>query len=844
MNCHHRPGFGWRSAKALRKMLFICAVGLSAKVLQPQTHLVSVHVLIQDADAKPIQGVEVRAVALGEDSNTAKTASDGIATVQCSRASECTIDVSFGGYLPAHFVLKAQEIAEGATFQLSLSKAPLEHQNVVVHGDAPEPLTEAVSIQTQIAVEPLKTTPLRPATLADALPLVPGVSQTPDGRVIIEGTDESHSVLLVNSVNVTDPATGSFGLSVPVDTVDKVNVSMSPFLAQYGNFITGVVSADTRRGGEKWSFNLNDPLPEFRIRSGHLQGLRSATPRLNIDGPVIPSRLYFLEGFEYLINKATVRTLPFPQNQTRSDAVNSFTQFDCILNQNQTITATLHFAPHSIQYANLNYFDPEPVTPNVDYREYTGTLMHRWAFRKQLLTSTFSGTRMAADVNPQQQGLMILTPTGNQGSYFGRKSREATRFQWLETWAPESIEWHGKHSVTVGSTLANAEDEGTFLSSTTFVQDAVAHLLQTIEFSAPNAFRLADLQAALYVQDHWVTNRKLALDLGIRTELQTITHTRRLAPRAGFTFLPNADSKLVIRGGAGVFYSEVPLSLYAFATYPRRTITTLDGRGNVTDGPRTYLNLISTGTEPEFPLISQNEVSGNFAPYSIGWNLEAERTFGAQTSLRVRYLHNDLKNQITLDPVATAKESTLVLGNAGKEKVRQFDIVAGFGNRAARQFFISYVHQTARGDQSDANTYFGDLPSPVIHQRFTGSNPGEIPNRFLFWGTADLPYRMHVSPHLEWRNGFPYQPVDVLQRHVDFASSMQPRFPNYFTVDATVSKDINISPKHAVRFSVTGFNITNHLNPFQVHANTADPQWGTFFGNYGRHLVLDFDVLF
>jgi hypothetical protein len=39
-------------------------------------------------------------------------------------------------------------------------------------------------------------------------------------------------------------------------------------------------------------------------------------------------------------------------------------------------------------------------------------------------------------------------------------------------------------------------------------------------------------------------------------------------------------------------------------------------------------------------------------------------------------------------------------------------------------------------------------------------------------------------------------------------------------------------------------DLTNHLNPLQVHSNIADPQYGTFFGNYGRHFLLDFDVLF
>lgn len=166
------------------------------------------------------------------------------------------------------------------------------------------------------------------------------------------------------------------------------------------------------------------------------------------------------------------------------------------------------------------------------------------------------------------------------------------------------------------------------------------------------------------------------------------------------------------------------------------------------------------------------------------------------------------------------------------------------GNSSARQFFFSYVRQKAAGDQTDAANYLGDLPSAIIRSRITASNPGEIPNRFLFWGNSLLPWRMRIAPRIEWRNGFPYQPTDTLQDYVDFSSYTQPCFPVYFTGDARVSKDVNIDPKHAVRRSVTGINLTNHTNPLQVHSNSGDPQYGTFFGNYGRHFLLDFDVLF
>jgi hypothetical protein len=190
------------------------------------------------------------------------------------------------------------------------------------------------------------SSPLRPNTLVDALPLIPGVIRTPDGRIQIAGLDEEHSSLLINSVSVNDPATGNFGLSVPIDSVGILKVMQSPFLGPYGNFIAGIVSAETLRGGAKFSYSLNDPIPESRIRSGHLVGLQSAPPRLNLSGPLIKDHLYFLEGFEYLMSKSEVRTLPFPVNVIRSNAFNSFTQIDELLGAH-SITVTLHFAPHS-----------------------------------------------------------------------------------------------------------------------------------------------------------------------------------------------------------------------------------------------------------------------------------------------------------------------------------------------------------------------------------------------------------------------------------------------------------------------------------------------------------------
>ncbi len=755
-------------------------------------------------------------------------------------ATTLHISAQLQGYFTATTEVNIKEVTD---LEIALSPAADVQQSVTVQSSPQSPLAESSSSETRLPIADAKDSPLRPSTVVEALPLVPGVIRTPAGRVQISGVDEEHSSLLVNSVNVNDPATGDFGLSVPIDTVDLVKVMQSPYLAQYGNFTAGVVSAETRPGGDKWEYSLNDPFPDWRIRSWHLEGVRDASPRLNLSGPLIKNHLYFVEGFEYLVYNAEVRTLPFPVNETRSKAVNSFTQFDAVLDSRNTITGTLHFAPHSVEYANLNYFDPQPVTPNADYQENTGTITYRFAIGDGLLTSTFAGTRMATDVEGQAQGAMILSPVGNSGNYYGQQNREATRFQWLETWSPANVQWHGQHAFQIGGILAHAEDEGAVTGRDVSIFNSSGQLLQTISFAGSGSFSLSDLEPAVYAQDHWILNKNLAIDAGLRFETQSLTYTSRFAPRGGLTWSPFGDGSTVIRGGLGIFYDSIPLETYAFSSYPEQIVTTYDGSGNITDGPRQFLNLISQSPS-EFPFIHQLSRDGNFAPYSFAWNVEGERIVNRHFSLRLRYLHADARNQLTLSPQITTTASALVLSGSGSLQTHQFEFTSRLGETKERQFFFSYVRQLAVGNITDASTYLGDFPFPVVQSEITAHTAGEIPNRFLFWGTSSLPLRMHIWPRVEYRNGFTWQPVDEFQNYISLASAMQPRYPRYFTADLRIGKDFNVGPKHAVRLSVTLRNLTNHTNPLQVHSNSDDPQYGLFFGNYGRHELLDFDFLF
>ena len=848
VRCVADTHFGFSSVRLRSEMallvLFgcVCLASVAAQQRAAQSIVIVLSVIDAKSQAIPQARIEIRAQ--GQLLATALTNAAGRATSTLQQFPSLKITVSKEGYLATSSVSEIEANTERTEVEVVLSKAELSQQSVEVHGTASNPVVEEASSQATIAPAQAQETPGRPATLADTLPLVPGVVRASDGSVRIAGYGENHSALLVNSVDVTDPATGMFGLTVPIDSVQNVSVSEMPYLAQYGKFTAGVVTAETRQGDQKWHYGLNDPLPDFRIRSAHLEGLKDASPRLDLSGPLIHRKLYFLQDDEYAINKQEVYTLPFPFNQTTSTSINSFTQFTALLSPNQTFSASFHLAPHLLTYSGLDYFNPQPVTPDINVHESTGTLIHRIAIADGLLQNTLAITHVSTGIDPQGNSEMILTPIGNQGNYFARESRLATRVQWIENWRPRDLHFMGVNILQIGSVLAHAEDAGDFVARPVLIEGSTSQLASRIDFTAAGSFAVSDLEPSFFAQDHWVLRPNFALDLGMRLESQTITHTFRIAPRAGFAWTPDQSQTTVIRGGIGVFYDNVPLNTYAFSSYPQQTVTMYNSAGGVIGSPIQYINLTQQAAQSKFPFINSAQKSGNFAPYTVGWNVELDRSFSHLMMVRLKYLQGQAHDMLTIQPEVVQNQPALVLGSTGFAQTRQLEFTVRFGGQQKRQIFFSYVRQYARGTVNDANTYLGNLPFPVMNSNFIASLPSEIPNRFLLWGMYSLPKKFRLMPKIEDRSGFPYRPANLLQQYITSIPGAQPRFPRYFSFDLRASKDIQVTSKHAIRLSATVMNLTNHFNALEIHSNVADPQYGRFFGNVNRKVLFDFDFLF
>ncbi len=822
-------------------LLSLAYAGIVASAA-PQADL-TLDVQVLNQSAKPIPAIQVDLKSGNKSYPSQQTNPDGRVRFLNLQPGSYTVSAAKEGF---ETVSKADiELGRSAPTSVELILVPslARKESIEVKGEAPS-VEQGATTSNEVTAKTVKELPGRPATVSDALPLLPGVIRAPGGTLQISGAGEHRSALIVNSADVTDPSTGQFGLTVPMDSVETIQVFQTPFLAEYGKFSAGLVSVETKRGGDKWKWELNDPFPEFRIRSWHLRGLRDATPRINFEGPLIPGKLYFTEGGEYELRKTAIYTLPFPNNQKKKEGINSFSQLDWVKSQKHLITATVHIAPQRLEYVNMNYFNPQPTTPDAGTHNYTATVADHTTWHGGLFDNTLSLTRFDANVWAKGSADLIIAPGGNMGNYSANQNRDAMRAGLSSSYTFATFRRGGEHTVKIGTYAADSLDRGEIKRHPINILNDQQQLLERIFFIGGSPFSKTDIEYSMFAQDHWVISPHLAVDYGVRGESQQRSQAFRLAPRAGLSWSPFAKTGTVLRGGYGLFYDRVPLNVYSFDKYPAPVITMYDTAGQVSGGPFVFRRGLGTVLSRN-PFIFREPVDGNFSPSTDTWSVQVEQPVSTFLRLRVGYQQNRSEGLVVLNPSVpdrTTNTGTYLLTGTGRSRYRQLEITARVRMKSERQLFFSYVNSSVRGDLNDFNNYLGSFPAPIVRPNQFGDLPSDMPNRFLAWGVLPLPLKFSVSPIVEFRNGFPYLQTDSIQNYAGVP--YQSRFPVFFSADTRISKDFKVSPKYSIRLSVSGFNLTNHFNPEAVHGNTGDPAFGYFFGHRGRRFTADFDFLF
>src|SRR6266478_3527457 len=455
------------------------------------------------------------------------------------------------------------------------------------------------------------------------LPLVPGVVRGPDGRINMKGAQATQAGWLVNSANVTDPATGGQAINLPIDVVSSVQVISNPYDSEYGKFTGAVSSVETRTGNfDKFHLSMQNLVPRARDRDGHIVGIGAFTPRVTFTGPLLKDRLAFTQSFEYRFVRTPVESLPPLQRDSKLESFDSFSQFDLKINERQTATLSVAVFPQKFDYLGLNTFTPQPSTPDLHQRGFQISAQHRYVSESGgLLSSQLAYERFDADVLPNSQDPYRLLVETTEGGFFNRQNRDTDRVQWQETYQSSPKHFHGVHQLKVGFDFSHSSYDGRQQFLPVDIVGVTGSTLERIEFGAPTNFSVRQNEIAWFLGDRWSVSPRLTLDLGLRFDRDSVTDSTHAAPRAGFTLALTSDHKTLLKAGAGLFYDRVPLNIPAFPSFPDRTILTFDpGGAMVSSVP--YSNVI-TGR------------LGN--PRSAAWNVELDREVLEHLLVRVSY---------------------------------------------------------------------------------------------------------------------------------------------------------------------------------------------------------------
>ena len=246
-----------------------------------------------------------------------------------------------------------------------------------------------------------------------------------------------------------------------------------------------------------------------------------------------------------------------------------------------------------------------------------------------------------------------------------------------------STSW-GKHLVKFGADVIRAHNGGNskefggpivlgqlvynlcrstvaFCESSAYLNN-IANVASYTQSFGNASYTVDDTLWSLFVQDDFRMRPDLTINLGLRYEQQTFTDARKdFAPRVGFAYNWRGDGKTVIRGGFGIYYSQVvdnAAANYALGS-PTGIFNFIATAGQI--GFPTSVSAVPLPTFPSGALVPVRSLyirPGRSAfynqffptsvlkgypnallnPYSEQWTFGVEHQFGNQWVLSVDYL--------------------------------------------------------------------------------------------------------------------------------------------------------------------------------------------------------------
>ena len=791
----------------------------------------------QHAEPSSLEGLRVELTEGSQSSRVLSTLTDSTGHYEFAQlpAGSYTLRVNQQGFkqFAETISLNANQslvVDIGLAFDTVVEKVEVKEQTTTLP-------TENSSPASTVNNEQLETLPLAQQKFREVLPLVPGVVRTLDGKLSVRGTSENQGMLQVDSAKTVDPVTGSFSIPVPIDAIQTVNVDKTPFSAENGGFSGGLTAIETTPPPRDWFYKVKDFNVSLRGKNGHFVGISQATPRISFGGPIGDGGKWtFSEVYEYDVRRDPVRGLAWPKNEIKSQGFNSFTRVQAILSPEHVFNADVNVFPMRTEFANITALVPQTASSDYDQKGVSAGVSDLHSFRSgALLRIALRYTRFESNAHGQGPVDMLVNPEGWEGNFFSSWTRNANQVELYPTFQFAPKKWRGRHEFKIGMDVTHRSYAGSSLSHPIQLLRQDGSLAEEISFTSNGPLNASATDVEEFIQDRWIVNGHLSLDVGARLTSETVGRRVAFGPRVGLAYSPGRSQKTVFRAGAGLFYDRVSLLEEDFVHNPQRTLSFFNETGRLMGSPIPYLNaFVGNGAGP---LATRVRSMPDTSPRSFVSNIEVDRQLWGNMVARVSYIYSQTRDLFIVNPIQGVFGNAALLGlfPTGQANYHEFEATLHFQPVHHADLNVSYIWSRARGDLNTVSTIFLPFEQPVIRPNTSGILPSDVPNRVVSWGVVHLPWSLTVSPIVDVHTGFPYSNVDVLQNYAGVPDGA--RFPTFFSVDAQVYRDFHLhlpllerGSKHKVRVGLYSINLTNHGNFHDVYNNVSSPFFGQFTG--------------
>jgi hypothetical protein len=500
-----------------------------------------------------------------------------------------------------------------ANLQLQLAAAG-EKTEVTVTGTAGEVDTSQPQVGDYLSLEHIHYTPLLNRRIT-FLPLLnaanrPAITQ---GDVFINqnlfntnGTGRRQTWFEVDGSNAVDAwGRQTIFSNLPLDSVDEMTVVSSAFSAEYGLTAGSAVNMVTKSGGNNYHGDLlalwrpsdiGAKLAGFTPKTA-TSGNQLLTDELtqaagSLSGPLAGDKTHFFLSGEYSWqNRASPITSVLDPGVFVGHYRGwlGFARLDHQINDK-----------HNLFFrANADdFFDTNPngavggnSLPSVDRifkrRTYSAEVGETATLSPTLLNNVRAQFQLASPItefDPVIYGTQFVVPISSAGpttGTFTAGTSQSALLQNRQYEVTDTVSWlHGRHSLKFGGDVIRAHNGGDskefggpiFLGQFQYntcnlpvavcespaYLDDINNVKSYTQSYGNGSYTVDDTLWSLFAQDDFRLRPNLTVNLGLRYERQTFTDaTKNFAPRVGFVYNPHSDSKSVLRGGFGIYYSQV-----------------------------------------------------------------------------------------------------------------------------------------------------------------------------------------------------------------------------------------------------------------------------------------------